>query len=377
MACVNKSNTDNFLIWNKVAGSLTLAQLQASGMPSSCDNVSIDTPSNLATDNPTVSTIDLSWESFSNTIEIYRSADNNNFTLVDTLTNSETSYTDTGLSTGTTYYYKIRSVGFISSPYSNVAIGSTTIDFYAAIYPDGVDNYMEVNGINSETFNDTIAFSFWIKFPSAITGGRQIFTAYDGAGDDSLLMLRIDEVSPTEVRVYMEVYDTLGLRKSVPHIITLSSLPEWNLFNFQMAPTGGSFEYDFKVGINGVEVASDTVTFSASLQTNYGDCSFFTNTAKTNRWCDFPIDQFACIINQDIFNDLESIWNSGQGMDLLNFYDSSKYKFYYSFDEGVPEANNTAISSPEIVDDTGNGFTATLFNFAKTGTISNWVNSLS
>jgi DNA-binding beta-propeller fold protein YncE len=39
MACLNEINEYNFLRWNKVSGSLTLAQLQSNGLPSACDNV--------------------------------------------------------------------------------------------------------------------------------------------------------------------------------------------------------------------------------------------------------------------------------------------------------------------------------------------------
>ena len=38
MACLNKSNADNFLTWNKLSGSLTLSQLQSGGLPLACDN---------------------------------------------------------------------------------------------------------------------------------------------------------------------------------------------------------------------------------------------------------------------------------------------------------------------------------------------------
>ena len=39
MACIEQKTDFNFLNWNKVVGSYTLAQLQASGVPSVCDNI--------------------------------------------------------------------------------------------------------------------------------------------------------------------------------------------------------------------------------------------------------------------------------------------------------------------------------------------------
>ncbi len=39
MACIEQKTDFNFLNWNKVVGSYTLSQLQASGVPSVCDNI--------------------------------------------------------------------------------------------------------------------------------------------------------------------------------------------------------------------------------------------------------------------------------------------------------------------------------------------------
>ena len=42
MACLDKINEYNFLRWNKVSGSLTLAELQSGGLPIACDNINIE-----------------------------------------------------------------------------------------------------------------------------------------------------------------------------------------------------------------------------------------------------------------------------------------------------------------------------------------------
>ena len=39
MACLNKANSNNFLVWNKVSGGLTLSKLQSGGLPIACDNI--------------------------------------------------------------------------------------------------------------------------------------------------------------------------------------------------------------------------------------------------------------------------------------------------------------------------------------------------
>ena len=50
MACITKANKNNFIRLNKVTGGLTLSALQASGLPSVCNNVN-PTPSLTITSN--------------------------------------------------------------------------------------------------------------------------------------------------------------------------------------------------------------------------------------------------------------------------------------------------------------------------------------
>jgi hypothetical protein len=377
MACVNRSNSNNFLRWNKVVGNLTLAELQANGMPLACDNISVDVPLNLTISEIGADYLTLTWDSNSQNIDVYKSSDGVAYSLLTSLTNAEQTYSDTGLSSGT-YHYKVRSVGYINSAFSNVVTATTLYDFYAALQPDGVNDWMQVNGINAEAFEDFIAFSFWIHFPADIVGENQLFTAYIGASSTNFITIRIDEVTATTARIRLEIYDNSGIQLAVSSgEFTTMNLPDWNLFNFQMKPTGNPNEYGLSSGVNGVVITNNAIsTFSDSLQSTFGDCTFFTNVAKNARWCEFPIDQFSCIINQDIFTDLATIWNNGFGIDLYNLYDPSKYKFHYSFDSGVPDGNNTGLAAPEINDETGNGFTATLNGFAKNGTISNFVPSI-
>jgi hypothetical protein len=85
------------------------------------------------------------------------------------------------------------------------------------------------------------------------------------------------------------------------------------------------------------------------------------------------MDQFDVIINQDVISDRVVIDNNGAGIDLYKLYDPSKHVVYYDFDEGVPSGSNAGIS--QLIDRSGNNRTGTLNNFAKTGSISNWISS--
>lgn len=86
-------------------------------------------------------------------------------------------------------------------------------------------------------------------------------------------------------------------------------------------------------------------------------------------------------VNQYI--DEIQIWNTARtqpevATDMLGYIGSysSNLRFYGKLNEGVANANNTAVSST-LVDATGNTSGVTMLNFAKNGTTSNWVPSFS
>jgi hypothetical protein len=102
MATITQSNTDNFLTWQKVGGTVTLADLQANGLSR------VNTPQNLAIDSSLV----LTWDDKSNFetgVEIHRRSENETyFTEIGSVLENVETYTDTNVTTGVTYYYKIR-----------------------------------------------------------------------------------------------------------------------------------------------------------------------------------------------------------------------------------------------------------------------------
>ena len=75
--------------------------------------------------------IQLSWANNATNatgVQIYRSTDGQNFTLVTTVPRDQTMYTDTGLMPSTTYYYEVVAVNqHGSSAPSNVAVGRTQV----------------------------------------------------------------------------------------------------------------------------------------------------------------------------------------------------------------------------------------------------------
>ena len=87
-------------------------------------------PSNLNGVAYSTSRIDLAWTDNSSNedgFKVERSADGTNFTQVSTTAANSTSYSDTGLSTSTTYYYQVRAASALNgdSAFSNVASATT------------------------------------------------------------------------------------------------------------------------------------------------------------------------------------------------------------------------------------------------------------
>jgi hypothetical protein len=80
-------------------------------------------PSNLTASASVRGQISLTWTDNSNNevgFRVYRSLDGNTWTLISTVGTNGTSFTDTGLTPGTTYFYRVRSFnGSGSSAYSN------------------------------------------------------------------------------------------------------------------------------------------------------------------------------------------------------------------------------------------------------------------
>ncbi|MDB6113314.1 MAG: hypothetical protein JWQ62_259, partial [Lacunisphaera sp.] len=85
-------------------------------------------PSGLVVDGPTDTTLHLSWTDRSNDergFELMRATGNGTFDKQILLAANTTSYTDTGLTPGTTYSYKVQASAYFTSGYSNTVTGST------------------------------------------------------------------------------------------------------------------------------------------------------------------------------------------------------------------------------------------------------------
>lgn len=118
MACYTEANQNNFVRWKKISGSLSLADLQANGLPDVCDFTTIVSISNLTASTQSTSEILLTWGDESDvetSYKVYRSlSEETGYSLVQTLSPDVVTWLDSGLTINTLYYYKVESVGQVS-----------------------------------------------------------------------------------------------------------------------------------------------------------------------------------------------------------------------------------------------------------------------
>ncbi len=125
MACIEQSNRNNFVTFFKVSGSLTLAELQANGIPDICNEFGIEAPKNLQGIVTSNGTIILTWEDVEGELEyeIQRSSNpNSGFSTIATVGYNQEQHIDTSLDIYNTVYYRVRANSeTINGQWSNVA----------------------------------------------------------------------------------------------------------------------------------------------------------------------------------------------------------------------------------------------------------------
>lgn len=214
MACLESNIKTNFLTWNKVSSSLTLSELQSSGLPNLCNTLSPDTPlspapANLVATAISSSTISLFWDNVAgaDSYKVYRSLTlGGTYTVIEPL-DLDKDYDDTTCDPDTEYFYKVSAViGGVESALTE-AVNATTLSI--ALEKDSVNDYMTNTGdslnLGTDTFsvlyvNRTDSMSAYLanlKYAGIIDGSDNNFTIRERnqTGTVSAPMVKIGDTS--------------------------------------------------------------------------------------------------------------------------------------------------------------------------------------
>jgi RHS repeat-associated protein len=150
-------NVDDVRLYDRVLSGLEVQALASAGpqLPAA--------PSNLTATATSSSQINLTWmDNSSNEMEfqIERSTDGgNSFTLIHTASSNSVNYTNTGLTTGSTYHYRLRAVNSGgNSDYSNSASASLTVPSAPSGLSATAANSSQINLTWTDNSNNEIGF---------------------------------------------------------------------------------------------------------------------------------------------------------------------------------------------------------------------------
>ena len=289
-----------------------------------------------------------------------------------------------GLTDATKYYFRIKKTVWVGYTKSN-GDSDTLLSFQEAFNFDGVNDYSIANAMTSLPFETFQSGSFWIKFnhaPPQVNTAAWIFLEYDGGGGNGSVfgMIETQQILPTYRRLFLTIYDVVGSTGNLNSVLDIPETQnEWFSITWALIKGVGANEFTLKTSVNGVlsVTGNDQGTLINNHQVNFGQTTI---ASVGGDKAEFTIDQFAIVKDKDLTDDRVAIYNGGEGTDVYQMYDPSDFVLYYDFNEGTANGDNSAtgvlVSPPELIDRSPNGYDGTLQNTAKTGTVSNWVDSI-
>ena len=271
--------------------------------------------------------------------------------------NSTSIVTGLSLAPNTRYFARIYyQDGGFTSPYSDTV--EFMINAGSALAFDGTDDVVTISDDDSFDFANT-TLEGWFYFDDVSTT-KYLISRYDGstvtAGDISLSI----QNQKFRFQIANDANTWTGVNGEAATTLAVST---WYHLS-------GTFDGStVKIYINGVEDASVPTTGT------------FTNFTTSTR----PFLFGSLVPATNLFSgqmDEVRIWNTVRSQTEIQATinntlggNENGLAAYYRFDEGDTAAVNTGITSPEVIDLSGNGNAGTMSGFAKTGATSNWVAS--
>ncbi|OYU83033.1 MAG: hypothetical protein CFE24_13140 [Flavobacterium sp. BFFFF2] len=266
-----------------------------------------------------------------------------------TVASGTTSKAITGLSSSTTYYYRVRAdktsvTG--QGGYSTITTANTTMA------PPG----------NALNFSSTSSISFTNPFSTA-TDNFTLETWVNWNGQTT-----------TQNSGYCIV------------LINGNAISPYNGYGFQLNTNNGKIGY-FMSGIDGRECSTITpgIWYHLALVRNNGVATLFVNGVPDPNTTSTTPNIPAASAKIGLYGfagkiDEVRMWNVAKTQAQIQaaMYsplqgNEANLRSYYNFDDGIAGGTNTGITN--LADRTSNGNSGTLTNFALSGTTSNWVES--
>jgi hypothetical protein len=265
-----------------------------------------------------------------------------------------TSQAVTGLTDGTTYYYRVRAdKTSVTGQGGNSAVKSLSTLSYpgAALSFDGSNDYVE--STSPITIGNTFTFETWVKVNSPIDWGGIMCSKTPGGYSAGHIQL----VTTPTGKLRVEIYNGSG------GSIYEGSTTLTGAWHHVAATYNGT---DLKLYVDGnletVTIGSNAATGSLGLNSTivFGAHRFATG------------GYLNCIIDD------ARVWNvvrsQAQIQGSMNYEiptSAAGLLVNYHFNQGNAASSNTGVTT--LIDASGNGNNGTLINFALTGATSNWV----
>ncbi len=251
------------------------------------------------------------------------------------------STTISGLSSNTTYYYKAFATNTSGTSYSIVQTFRTANN---ALHFDGVNDQVFIN--HNDVFNvpNGITIDFWVRI--AATGNYYDVIYKSGS---------FQGVITSNGAVLFRIFTNTGSAS-----ITTNETISANTWTHVALVSNNT---ELSVFLNGVK---------ATINQSFGTATAIKNTTA--------YVEISGTLNGVFHGELDEfrIWNKALIDSEINTLKDSKVPAnsngliaYYSFDQGVANSDNSAITL--LKDSSSNNLDGTLFEFAKTGTTSNFV----
>lgn len=292
--------------------------------------------------------IEWSYSTFDQETIVQKSTDGINWSIVlSPLPAGTNSVVASGLTSGTKYYFRIKKTVWVGYTKAN-GDSDTFLNFKTGLSFDGVNDYASIANI---TLDSDWSINMLIN-PSDLSTFRVLFAT--DAGFNTTIYLE----NPRQLRIgngsggidFWEFDAGFGI-----------DVGEWNMITITRASGMG------RVYFNGIESNTGAKAYAFDLTYN--------TLARASGGLNGLMDEFVlwkgAVLSE---SQITELYNGGLFTDKPQLIESNP-DLHFRFNEGAGGADNTSIIAPELVNDGSLG-DGTLINFAKTGTISNWVDSI-